>query len=190
MKRVLKEVVSWVLYIAGAFVLVLVINAFLIQPTQVQGSSMEGTLNDKDRIIINKLTPNFTQSYEHGEIVVIDSRVGHERKVTDELIFNVRNNLIAYKITGHQDDYYWIKRIIGVEGDVIEFTDTEVILNGEVLEESYLDRTARYNISETIVVPEGHVFVMGDNRNISEDSRRIGSVPIENIVGKYWIKIN
>ena len=188
-KKLLKELFSWSLYIIGAFVSVLVINTFIIQPTQVQGRSMEGTLKNNDRIIINKLS-SIRKSFDYGDIVVIDSRVDKKRTVIDELGFNLRNNLIAFLITGNQDDYYWIKRIIGKEGDIIEFTQDSVMVNGEVIDEPYLDRPARYNITEQIIVPKGHVFVLGDNRNVSEDSRHIGTVPIENIIGSYWIRLN
>ncbi|TCT12107.1 signal peptidase I [Natranaerovirga pectinivora] len=188
-KRIFKELLSWSIYIIGAFISVLVINTFIVQPTQVQGRSMEGTLKNNDRIIINKLS-TINKSYDYGDIVVIDSRVDKKRTVLDELGFNLRNNLIAFLITKSQDDYYWIKRIVGKEGDIIEFTENTVMLNGEILEEPYLDKPARYNIDEQIIVPKGHIFVLGDNRNVSEDSRHIGTVPIENVIGSYWLKVN
>jgi signal peptidase I len=190
MKKVFREIVSWSMYILSAIFFVLILNAFIFQPTQVQGVSMEATLQNKDRLIINKLPHTFNSSYDYEDIVVIDSRVERPRSIKDDLTFNFRNNVITLYLTGKQDDFYWIKRIIGKEGDIIEFKDDKVFRNGEELVEDYTNGPAKYNIEDAIVVPEGYVFVMGDNRNRSEDSRHIGPVPVDHIVGKYWIKIN
>ncbi|MGO4890492.1 signal peptidase I [Anaerobacillus sp. MEB173] len=80
-----------------------------------------------------------------------------------------------------------MKRIIGDEGDTLEYKDGRVYRNGEELIEEYLKEDMTFPF-ETIVVPEKHVFVMGDNRNGSRDSREIGPVPIDNIVGKVLLR--
>lgn len=191
MKKVLRETLSWCYYIVTSILIVFILNTFIAQPTQVQGRSMEGTLNHNDRLIINKLPHTFSKEYEYGDIVVIDSRVTRDRTLVDELTFNFRNNLVTLFLTGKQDDFYWIKRLIGKEGDTLEFKDGKVIRNGTTLEEPYLDQVPQYHLEdETIVVPEGYVFVMGDNRNISMDSRHIGAVPVDHVIGKLWLKIN
>jgi signal peptidase I len=85
------------------------------------------------------------------------------------------------------DKKNWIKRIIGEEGDTLEYKNGRVYRNGEELVEDYIKEDMTFPF-ETIVVPENHVFVMGDNRNGSRDSREIGPVPNENIVGKVFLR--
>ena len=189
-KGVLKEVLSWIGHIAFAVILVVCINTFILQPTQVQGKSMESTLHNKDRVIINRLPHTFNNEYKYGDIVVIDSRVDRDRTLVDEVMVNFKNNLISYYITGKQENCYWIKRVIGKEGDVLEFKDGQVIRNGEVLDEPYTCEKENYYENQVVEVPKGYVFVMGDNRNVSLDSRRIGCVPTDHVLGKYWVSFS
>lgn len=188
MNKFLKELFSWSLHIILAVVLVVIVNTFLVQPTQVQGSSMESTLHNKDRVLINRIPHTLKQDYNYGDIVVIDSRVDRPRKLIDEITLNFKNNLIAFLITHKQENFYWIKRVVGKEGDVLEFGQDFVKRNGKIIEEPYLNEIAYYSENK-ITVPKGHVFVMGDNRNVSQDSRHIGTVPIQNVLGKFWFKI-
>ena len=188
MKKILRFVLSLFLHFLLSVVIVFFINSFIIQPTQVQGTSMEGTINDNDKIIINKLTSTLKMQYDYEDIVVIDSRVDRTRSFMDNILVGIKNNAITYYFTEDQDDFYWIKRIIGKEGDELEFRDNCIIRNGEVLEEEYiLEESYYYN--EVVIVPEGHVFVIGDNREVSYDSRDIGPIPVSHIIGKYWFTI-
>ena len=89
-----------------------------------------------------------------------------------------------------QLDEYWIKRVVAVAGETLSFEENQFYRNGELVEEDYiLDQTVSTYVNGTeYVVPEGHVFVMGDNRNKSDDSRVIGFVDIDIITGKVWKK--
>ena len=83
-----------------------------------------------------------------------------------------------------QTNDVWVKRVIGRPGDVLEFKDGHVWRNGEQLQEPYTkDTKMNYTRSTSVTVPEGHVFVMGDNRNHSSDSRFIGPVPVDHVLG-------
>ncbi|MFW6015574.1 MAG: signal peptidase I [bacterium] len=190
MKKFIKELVSWGLYLLVAIIIVMVINSFIIQPTQVQGESMESTLHNNDRLIINKLPHTFKKDFDYGDIVIIDSRVNRPRTFLDELTFNFRNNLITLILTGKQDDFYFIKRIVGKGGDTISFEGGQLIRNGVPIDEPYIDKQANYRFDQEITIEEGFYFVLGDNRENSKDSRHIGCIPEDHIIGKYWIKLN
>lgn len=130
---------------------------FVAQATVVHGQSMEPNLHTDQRLIVEKISYRI-EAPQRGDIVVV--RV-------DEF------------------DQPLIKRIIGLPGETVEIRDNHVFINGLLLLEDYLPimRQQQYG---PVVVPQGHVLVMGDNRNVSNDSRYFGPVPIDNIMGKAW----
>lgn len=144
-----------------ALLLFLIIN-FLSARIRVDGRSMEPSFHDGDYVIVNRL------SYRLGDL---------ERG--DVIVF-------PYPLNTEED---FIKRVIALPGDRIAMQDGLVVLNGNQLEEDYLDVTARGDMAE-IIVPPGHAFVMGDNRNDSSDSRIWGPLDVDEIIGKavyrYW----
>ncbi len=144
-----------------ALVLILVIEG-LSDRVKIEGFSMLPSLHQNDRVIVSKLAYR-SNEIERGDIVV----------------FDYPNN--------PEEEY--IKRVIGIPGDVISISDGSVVLNGDVLEENYIDEFILGEMEE-LVVPAGTVFVLGDNRNHSSDSRYWGSLPSEYIIGKaifiYW----
>ncbi|HHY97878.1 MAG TPA: signal peptidase I [Firmicutes bacterium] len=159
---------SEVLEYVQAFVVAIILAAFIItfvaQSFVVQGSSMEPTLHNGERLLVNKFIYRFAKP-ARGQIVVFRFPADPRRK--------------------------FIKRVIGVAGDEILIRNSTVFLNGEPLEEGYiLDSTLGDWGPE--VVPDGRIFVLGDNRNNSEDSRfsDVGFVPLRNVVGQafliYW----
>ena len=141
-----------------AVVIALFINLFLAQATQVLGQSMEPTLHSSQRVVIEKITYRF-HGPRRGDIVVIDSP-----KQSEMLI----------------------KRVVGLPGETVEVRGGRVFVNGVVLEEDWTVRQGRGSYAPR-VVPPLHVFVLGDNRGASNDSRSFGPVPIEDIVGHAWI---
>ncbi len=143
-----------------AVVLFLVINA-LTARVRVDGFSMRPTLEDGEYVLVNRLAYRFGE-YARGDVVVF-----------------------RFPIDPSQD---FIKRIIGLPGDVVSIADGVVSVNGQPLSEDYIAAAPLY--SGQWVVPEGHLFVLGDNRNDSSDSHSWGMVPVENVIGKavlvYW----
>lgn len=159
----LKEVLEWSQSIAVAIVLALIINQFFFALVQVEGSSMEPTLQSKQRLVITKLF------YEPkaGDIVVVKS---------------------------HQLGKHIIKRVIAVPGDVLELDAVtgDVTVNGEVLDEPYIKEKLRSVGGANqypLTIPEDYVFVMGDNRNNSQDSRNLGLISFDDVVGKASLRI-
>ncbi len=159
-----SEIKDWVLHILAAVVIALLIVTFVGQITIVSKSSMTPTLKDGDRLIIEKLTKYFG-SYNRGDIVVL---YYPECLESGDLI---------------------IKRIIGLEGDLVEIKDGDVYVNGEYVAEDYIRGTYTYEVNESyssVKVPEGSVYVLGDNReaNGSIDSRTFGALQVTRIRGK------
>ncbi len=157
-----KEIWEWVRSIAIAVLLAIIIRVFLFEPYIVEGASMFPTLDNHERLVVNKLVYHLNDP-QQGDIVVFS----------------------------HPPYPDYIKRVIGVSGDRIEIKEGVVLVNDLPLEEPYL-LEAPYMEFEPVVVPEGHVFVMGDNRNNSTDSRakHVGFIPVDKVKGKalfvYW----
>lgn len=160
-----KEIRDYAVSIGMAIVIALGFNSYVFARANVDGPSMQPTLHDKDNVFMEKVTTNL-KNFKRGEIIVFDSK------------------------NENHDSY--VKRIIGISGDKIEIKDGHVYLNGSLLKEDYLDPDA---ITEPItpttqyIVPEGHVFVLGDNRGNSTDSRVLGPINIKDIQGHVVVRI-
>jgi signal peptidase I len=145
-----------------ALLIALFIHLFLAQATRVFGESMEPNLHSQQRLVVEKITYRF-RNPDRGEVVVL-----HDPTGSQDLI---------------------IKRVIGLPGEQITFSNGSVYVNGQPIDEPYLDAVTQSS-SRTWVVPEDSVFVMGDNRRASRDSRSFGPVSQEEIIGRavfrYW----
>ena len=186
--KILKEILGWVGTIIIAIVIALALNLFVFQPREIFGSSMEPTLQNGNIGIISKISHTFNLSPVYKDIVVIDSRVTHLHSINDDLMDSLKYNIISSLIFKQKDRTYWIKRVIGLPGDTIEIKSDKLYKNGKLLDEPYINEPMENNSDLKVVVPARHIFVMGDNRNNSEDSRVIGCVPYENIIGKLKFK--
>lgn len=152
-----REIIESVL---PALVIVLVVNIFLAQATRVEGQSMEPSLHNNERLIIEKISYRLHPP-KRGDIIVLRP----PRRGSVPLI----------------------KRVVGLPGDLVEIKDDHVYINGEPLEEDYLSQPTKGSMPPRLV-PEGHVFVLGDNRQASNDSRSFGMVPYGDIIGRAWFR--
>jgi signal peptidase I len=192
-EKIKKELFSWGKACVIGLFFAFLVSALVVQPFTVKGSSMEPTLEgediwsnkeDGDKVLIFKSGYMVGIDPKYNDIVVIDSRVERERSLTDNF---KESPLVNALLNETQGKNYWIKRVIGVEGDKLEYRGGTVYRNGEALEEEYIQEEMLYPFEE-LTVPEDHVFVMGDNRNDSRDSREIGSIPKENVMGKVVLR--
>jgi len=158
MSAIGEEVKDWVVSIAVAVVLAFLIREFIVELYIVDGPSMQPTLQSQERLVVNKFIYGL-RAPERGEILVFEYPRDRKRD--------------------------FIKRVIGVPGDTVEIKDGRVLVNNQLLSEDYILEKTRGDYPKS-TVPQGTVFVMGDNRNNSEDSRfaDVGFVPYELIKGK------
>jgi len=190
----LAEMLESVIY---AFLVAIIIRIFFFQTFWIPSGSMEPTLYEGDRIVANKLLYRIRPPHR-GEVVIFrvfqPPRRGVPGRLTFEEAYAVSEELGSRAFsrvneTGESglppvevQDY--IKRVVGLPGDVVEVVDGEILVNGEVLEEFFVTRPPDYNHYGPITVPPGEVFVLGDNRSNSQDSHVIGTIPVRNIEGR------
>lgn len=155
-------------------IIFLVIQNFIAQPYKVQQQSMERTLEPEQYVLVDKLTPRF-DSYKRGDIVVFTPPADWG-----------------------EDGTPFIKRVIGLGGDEVEIRDDgKVYVNDDALEEPYVfsdepggppQATTAPLDQARWTVPDGDLFLMGDHRSNSADSRTFGSVPVEQVIGRAWLR--
>ncbi len=152
-----------------ALVIVLIVTA-VIQPTVVKESSMEPTLYSDNYLFVNKLAYITKEHPEYGDIIVFKSNLPKDEGDGNKLL---------------------IKRVIGIEGDVITVSDGAVYRNGKLLQEDYTLEGFTSGEIQDYSVPENELFVMGDNRSVSLDSRaeEIGTVNEDDVVGRAFVRL-
>jgi signal peptidase I len=160
--------------LALTLIIFLVIQTFVAQPYKVQQRSMERTLEPEQYVLVDKITPRI-DPYDRGDIVV----------------FNPPSSW------AQADGTPFIKRVIGEGGDTIKIQDGKVFVNGTAIEEAYLysdvpggppQETFAPPDHDSWVVPEGELFLMGDHRSDSADSRVFGPVEIDQVIGRAWLR--
>ncbi len=185
-KSFFKELLQWIEAIVIAIVIALLIRGLIFEPVIIDGSSMNDTLVNRDRVILNKIGLAFSEP-KIGEIVVI------EIEPPKYSLFKFLNDFTWAKkflptITGI--DY--IKRIVAESGDKVEIKNGYLYINDIKQNEDYLKEeqsTKPKFISYPYIVPEGEFFVLGDNRLHSTDSREFGSISKDKILGKVSFRI-
>lgn len=164
-KYVNNDIYGWVEACVYAFAIIVLIFTLLIRTATVSGWSMYPTLSDGERLVLEQQA---SIELRHGDIIVVDRTFSGEEPI--------------------------IKRVIGVAGDEIDidFQTGEVWRNGQLLDEPYINEATRlsYNVQFPVTVPENAVFVLGDNRNNSLDSRssRVGMVDLRSVIGRVILR--
>ena len=166
-KKYVKGLLLWIIEIALVILAAYLIIEYAVEKTTMMGVSMNTTLNDGDKIIINKMAYLRDEPERFDVIVFSQSKSGH--------------------------GYYNIKRVIGLPGETVEIINGAVYINGEKLREEIEVEAMRVAglAEEAVVLGENEFFVLGDNRNYSEDSRfaNIGIIVKEDIIGKAWLRL-
>ena len=166
--------------IISALLIAVFIKTFLFQAFWIPSSSMEDTLEVYDRVLVNKLSYRFGD-IERGDVVVFDDPNGDpaDESVAESILRNLRESV---GLSTPKSEF--IKRVIGVSGDTVEVRDGALLVNGETVDEPYLHPRSDMADFGPETVPEGQIFVMGDNRNASQDSRVFGPVAEDAVVGR------
>lgn len=168
-----------------ALVIAVVIKTFLIQPFWIPSESMLPTIEVNDRVMVNKLAYNWGEP-QRGDIVVFrDPREAQIEESVPEAVIRSVLEAVGVRTRGRDD---LIKRVIGLPGESIEIRANQIQVNGTPLDEPYLEDVEMPD-EGPFLVGEDEVFVMGDNRNASFDSRRFGPVPLDDLVGEAFVTI-
>jgi signal peptidase I len=172
-----------------AFLAALLIKTFVLQAFYIPSESMEPTLVEGDRVLVEKLSYRFGDP-ERGDVVVFARELGAPRSDEDEDVLarigDAVRELFGFP-TGSEQDF--IKRVVGTGGDVVEGRGGRVFLNGGPVAEPYLADGTEIGDFGPVEIPPGTVFVMGDNRTHSDDSRNYGPIDESQIVGKGLVLI-
>jgi signal peptidase I len=165
-----------------ALAIALLVKAFVAQAFFIPSESMVPTLGIGDRVIAEKLSYRIGEP-TRGDIVVFEQQTegADPSRSLWTRVGDTFRELFGMPVTGRED---LIKRVIAIGGDRVEAHDGEVFVNGNAIEEPYLSSETVTSDFAATTVPEGSVWVMGDNRGASGDSRRFGPVPVDEIVGK------
>ncbi len=164
-KTLAYEVITFIRDLAIILLVFWLVTHFIGEKTNVIGKSMEPHIHDGDFFILNKLTYRFSDP-ERFDIVVFPYN-------------NTKSN--------------YIKRVIGLPGDTVDFSEGKILINGQLLDENFGYEPIKVlgNQEFPLIVPEGEYFVMGDNRNESSDSRYqdVGTIAKKKLLGKTWLRI-
>jgi signal peptidase I len=161
----IRNVVEWVVIAGGALLVAFVIKTFLLQAFYIPSLSMAPTLQINDRVLVNKLSYDLHE-VNRGDLVVFESPP-NEGSETKDLI----------------------KRVIALPGETVESRDGQILINGQILDEPYLDRGVTTGAVDPVTVPADHLWVMGDNRANSRDSRFFGPIPEELVIGRAFVRV-
>lgn len=171
-----RSVVEWILVVVGAVVVALLIKTFVIQAFYIPSESMKPTLEIGDRVLVNKLSYHL-HDVNRGDVVVFERPDGETADIKD-----------------------LIKRVIGLPGDTLVIQDNKIYINGQALNEPYLPPNSvtqpgpggatwshRCTQDDPCKIPADSIWVMGDNRTNSKDSRYFGPIPESKIVGRAFV---
>ena len=166
MKGIVRELFGWIMFIVIVVAASYLVVTFVGQRTQVSGESMETTLSDGDQLIVDKISYRFRDPNRY-DIVVFPYR--------------------------YEENTYYIKRIIGLPGETVQIVDGYVYINGAQLDENYGNALINDpgQAAEPVTLGEDEYFLLGDNRNNSQDSRsaNVGVIHRDELLGRAWIRI-
>ena len=194
-KSLAREIMEWIVCIVIAFLIALFIKYFLFTPTLVMQESMTPNILNGERVLINRTVRTFNGEYKRGDIITFEAPTS--LLSGDEIVANFNEvnggieSFIYYVIEWGKKSY--IKRVIGLPGEHVQIQGGYVYINGERLQEDYLDESVRTYVSEggidDFIVPDDCIFAMGDNRDGSSDCRIFGCIPMDKIEGRVTIRI-
>lgn len=199
-----KNILEWIYCSIIAIVIVLLIKTFVFVPTSVQQTSMDPTLKPNDRLYLSRIATTFNKVPKRGDIVTFEAPTQRDVDINH---YDPENPVAEYNYTPNgvigKFAYYvlewgktsYIKRVIGLPGEHVQIKNGSVYINGEKLEEDYLQDyvvtdVSRGGVFTDVIVPENTVYLLGDNRGDSVDSRKFGCVPIEKLeshaIFRFW----
>lgn len=192
-----KNILEWSYCIIIAVVLALVVRNFVGTPTIVKQRSMYPTLKPDQRLVLDRLSITLHKDLKRGDIITFEAPTVSKISIEDADLSNpvaiydyepkgLFKRFVYYGLEWGKVTY--IKRVIGLPGEHIEIKENKVFINGEEYKEPYLDSSVITTPCDgaftDLIVPDGYIFAMGDNRPQSTDCRSFGCVPIDKVEGK------
>lgn len=186
-KNIIKEIRGLILTILGSFIIVAVVNTEVVASAKVQQESMENTLYNDEKLIVDKVSYNFTTPKRGDIIIFFDNE---EKGNVFEESYKYLKEIVS--ISYDTDTRVrFVKRVIGVPGDEVDIKEGHVYLNGNMLDETYVKGdTYIRDIDFPIKVEEDTLLVLGDNREKSKDSRDFGLININQVEGKVLFRLS
>ena len=190
-KSTAGSLIEFVVIVAVALGLAIGIQAFLVKPFRIPSPSMVPTLEVGQRVLVNRVGTHFGDP-DRGDVIVFKPPSGADSHQCGDP--GKQNDEPCAKPTPKRSDNNFIKRVVGLPGDMVAVKNNRAYINGKPLDEPYVNKSTSCdelcNLPKPIKVPPGHFFMMGDNRGESDDSRDWGPVPKKWIIGDafftYW----
>ena len=200
MKKIIENIGGWLLSISIAFLIVFFLKTFIGMPTTVKGKSMIPSFFPNEKLLLSTWSANFNKVPERGTIitfeapsvdVITNADLSNPVAIYNNDKKNIVEQVLYYGLGITKTSY--IKRVIGIPGYHIEIKDGMVYVNGKATDEKYIRGAMNTDMSlggefDDIIVPPGYIYVLGDNRTASSDSRRFGCIPVTKIEGKVVCK--
>lgn len=200
MKKIESNIGKSLLSICIAFLIVFFLKTFIGIPTTIKGKSMIPSFFPNEKLLLSTGAATFNKVPKRGTIITFEAPsvdiienadLSNPVAIYDNNEKSVIEKILYYGLGITKTSY--IKRVIGIPGDHVQIKDGKVFLNDEELEEKYISSAITTNMLlggefDDVIVPPGYIYVLGDNRIASSDSRRFGCIPIEKIEGKVVCK--
>lgn len=202
-KKFRRYIMGWIASCTIALIIVFILRTFIGISTTVKGTSMIFSLYPEDKLFLSTWSTNFAEVPERGEVITFEapSVLNLESSKNYIAIYDKNSRSFGDKVLYYSlgiSKSSFIKRVIGLPGDHIEIKNNCVYINDEKYQEDYIigamkTDMSRGGICDDVIVPENCVYVLGDNRSASMDSRKFGCIPVYKIEGKViwrWWPIN
>ncbi|HEX9063200.1 MAG TPA: signal peptidase I, partial [Clostridia bacterium] len=184
--KVLREISQWILTLVAGVAVAMFLRSYAFAVTEVRQCSMQNTLFEGQRLIESKFAYDFSEP-KRGDIVIFQL-YGEKKNIFEKYMAEWGN--LYTQLSGKQDQSYLIKRVIAVPGETIDIKEGKVYIDGKVLDEPYAKGiTEAKTITMPYKVKPNSIFVMGDNRENSMDSRMFGAVNYSSIDGKAEVRL-
>ncbi|MBU5437824.1 signal peptidase I [Tissierella sp. MSJ-40] len=185
-KILTKGILEWTFTLLASFIIAIVIKNNVFAMPEIKESSMENTFFEGEKVVLNRLSYAFKEP-KRGDVIILNKSEG-KKGVLNGISVEIKE---MYKLlNGEISRNHLLKRIVGVPGDLIDIKDGYVYLNGEIIKEFYIKgETSPRDMKFPITVPDNKVFVLGDNREVSLDSRELGFIDYNQIEGKVVFRI-